>query len=206
MKLQLVCESCGATFERYPSHAKSGKGKFCSFACKWTRNTIRTEGDTAYIEIRGRNNQLLCEAVIDAADVPTVKSYRWGAVWSKEREQYIARTTILRDGEHVSVLLHRFLLGLENSALVDHVDGDPLNNRRANLRAANKSQNGQNRKSANKNSRTGVRGVSPTNNGMWRARIMVNRRGVYIGTYPTIAEAEVAVIEARRKYMPHSTD
>lgn len=86
--------------------------------------------------------------------------------------------------------------GFNDSCLIDHRDGDGLNNRRANLRAATTQQNGRNRHATAANS--GVRGVYQRPNGRWRAMIGVNNRLLDCGTHDTIAEAAAARREAER--------
>lgn len=55
-------------------------------------------------------------------------------------------------------MMHREVMGCNSSLEVDHKDGNGLNNQKSNLRMANKSQNGANRKSA-KNSTSKYKGV-----------------------------------------------
>jgi hypothetical protein len=73
------------------------------------------------------------------------------------------------------------------------------------LRLLSHSQNGQNRASANSNSKSGVRGVywlEPRKG--WMARAMLNRIHHPIGLFPTAEEAALAVTEWRRIHMPAS--
>ena len=76
--------------------------------------------------------------------------------------------------------MHRVITGYP---LVDHINGDGLDNRRANLRAATATQNNQNRRPSL--SRSGFKGVtkSSKSNG-WYARIRVNGKLIHLGCYP----------------------
>ncbi|OLE10689.1 MAG: hypothetical protein AUG89_11540 [Acidobacteria bacterium 13_1_20CM_4_56_7] len=71
---------------------------------------------------------------------------------------------------------------------VDHVDGNPLNNQRANLRQANRYQNGQNRKVQKHSSR--FKGVSFWKSvGKWVASINVNGKKRHLGYFKDETDA-----------------
>lgn len=73
------------------------------------------------------------------------------------------------------------------------------------LRILSHSLNGQNRASANSNSKSGVRGVYWLDDRKgWMARAMLNRTSHEIGLFPTLEEAAQAVSEWRRIHMPAS--
>jgi hypothetical protein len=83
--------------------------------------------------------------------------------------------------------------------LIDHVDGNPLNNKIENLRAATKAENGFNRK-INKNSSTGVKGVSwDGQSKKYKARCWVNKKVHTLGLFNTIEEAAIVVKSARER-------
>jgi hypothetical protein len=62
------------------------------------------------------------------------------------------------------VLLHRYLLGYPDGS-VDHIDNDPLNNTRENLRICNHQQNCNNKWILNKNRRSVFKGLLIQKNG-----------------------------------------
>lgn len=72
--------------------------------------------------------------------------------------------------------------------LVDHIDGDPHNNRISNLRLATKSQNNWN-SSKRKDNKTGFKGVSIRENGRFRAKIAAHGKVYSLGVYETPEEA-----------------
>jgi len=87
--------------------------------------------------------------------------------------------------------LHRIVLGMGRGGLqVDHINGNRMDNRRCNLRKATAAQNGWNR-TAQKNSSTGLKGISPYK-GRWRAEIVANGVRKVIGSFPTPQEAKDA--------------
>jgi hypothetical protein len=107
------------------------------------------DGDVAYVELtKGQTT------VIDADDAVEVGRFSWYAV--RHRDSYYAETRFPGKG---TVGLHRFLLGFPEN-LVDHKNGNTLDNRRKNLREVTNPQNQQNRQGARRDSSTGIRGVS----------------------------------------------
>ncbi len=86
--------------------------------------------DVRYIPLtRGRF------AIIDAADYERVSRHKW-CVTGSGRRVYACRSV---NGKQVS--MHRFLMNPPKGMVVDHIDGDPLNNRRSNLRICTVQQN-----------------------------------------------------------------
>lgn len=91
---------------------------------------------------------------------------------------------------------HRVVFALVHGCLpelVDHIDGDPLNNRPSNLRVATRQQNGQNARISSRN-RSGVKGVTwSAARSKWRADCTSNGRLCHVGLFNTIEEADRAV-------------
>lgn len=82
--------------------------------------------------------------------------------------------------------------GCEPPAIIDHVNGNPFDNRICNLREADTVSNGQNQNRQMRN-RTGVTGVTICKQtGMYRAVISGGRKTHCLGRYKTLAEATAA--------------
>lgn len=84
------------------------------------------------------------------------------------------------------VFMHRLIAGLRagDGMQVDHRNGRKTDNRRRNLRAATHASNQWNRP-VQRNSSTGLKGVSRDRNGRWVARIQANGRRVQLGMHDT---------------------
>jgi hypothetical protein len=83
------------------------------------------------------------------------------------------------------------------SLVIDHRDGDPSNNRWANLRRATRSQNSANRRIP-RNNPCGFKGVS-RHRGKWDATICKKGRRHFLGSFLTPQAAHAAYVKAARK-------
>jgi len=85
-------------------------------------------------------------------------------------------------------------------ALIDHIDGNKLNNRIENLREATRSQNCFNSMRSKANT-TGIKGVCwRPDIKKYRARIYVYKKTIELGSFDSLEDAGKAVAEARDKY------
>lgn len=105
--------------------------------------------------------------------------------------------------------IHTYLMGRMKSGhdglRVDHINGDGLDNRRANLRIVPDQINQINRKRLNRNNASGYRGVSyMRSTGKWRANITVDYRQVHLGSFVTAEEAFAARRAAELQYYPEA--
>jgi hypothetical protein len=110
----------------------------------------------------------------------------WFAV-KKGNLRYVCRGF----GRNNRVYLHRFIIDAPKGKHVDHINGDTMDNRRGNLRAVTASENSRNRKGAQINSKSGVRGVYKHRQ-KWAAIIRHERKNIHLGLFETIEEAAAA--------------
>ena len=90
-------------------------------------------------------------SLVDMADRHLVSEYRWCPGGTKNGYA-TARVN------SVNVYLHRLIMGAGPGDVIDHIDGDPLNCLRVNLRQVTRSQNAANLSCTN--NQTGFRGVA----------------------------------------------
>jgi hypothetical protein len=104
---------------------------------------------------------------------------------------------------------HRVAYELTKGPIPDGLFVDHICHNRAcvnpkHLRLATAKQNQENRSSANKNSKSGVRGVSWFKpHGLWQAAVGHEGRTVHLGYFKTVAEAEAAVVAKRNELFTH---
>src|ERR1035437_1775635 len=99
-------------------------------------------------------------AIIDDQDFELINQYKWFALVRKGKLSAYAQANSRKpNGKKTVLKMHRLIMGLTDpKILVDHIDQDGLNNRRANLRTATSSENNRNRKVI-RTSLTGTKGV-----------------------------------------------
>lgn len=145
-------------------------------------------------------------------DFPHLKSSRVDG-WNTRYARKVAFTCVNKDGYYAGAVLgkqklaHRVIWKMYNKDwpkyLIDHIDGDKLNNRLCNLREVSAAENNRNLplKSGNK---TGFFGLYQIKNGRWQARIGgEGGRKIHLGCFDTFEEAVKCRKEAEVKYGYH---
>lgn len=146
-------------------------------------------------------------ALVDDEDFELLARFGWMATRNPKSGQFNATRWIKADERELSEpkyrLMHREVMMAKAGQIVDHIDHEPLNNQKSNLRFVTTAQNAMNRRGPTKTCVSKLRGVSFSDNcktRKWRARIGVSGKHVTIGYYATKEEARVAYADANRKY------
>lgn len=169
------------------------------------RNNYEIRGNHVAIFVEHKNHGML-ETLISIEDFQKVNSYPYKLILSvlNKADSFYVRGSKSLDGEHG--LLHRWLVSAPKGMEVDHINHDTLDNRRENLRVITTAQNQQNRKGAQTNNKTsGIRNVHwHKSSNSWEVQVKLNRKKIFIGCFKDIHDAELAAIEARKKYFPYA--
>lgn len=136
------------------------------------------------------------EVEIDDEDYQKVINFPFP--WTVGKNGYVVAVVKGPKGTR-SLKLHRYLMTKEGQGWVDHIDRNPLNNKKENLRWVTPSQSRQNSEKQKRNL-LGVKGVKETSSGRYRARIQVGGQHICLGTYKTIERAAKAYNDAATKY------
>lgn len=117
--------------------------------------------------------------------------WKWTAFQSgRSKTWYIVRRE-LRDGRQKTILLHRWIMGMpDKSMVVDHLDGNGLNNQCKNLRLCTQSQNNANQRGAKKGSKSGHKGVYWHSAAQkWCAEVVYDHKKYYLGLFKNKLDA-----------------
>lgn len=99
-----------------------------------------------------------------------------------------------------AIMMHRLILPTEKGYYVDHINGNRLDNRRANLRVLSAAENSRYRTRVNKNNTSGFRGVFRTEDNTFNAYVFHEGKKINLGTYKTFEEAVGVRIASEIEY------
>ena len=139
-------------------------------------------------------------AIVDDADFERLNQWKWHF-----NGRYVKRREYLGGGRKNqrgrAILMHRLVNNTPPNSITDHINGNPLDNRRSNLRTCTPSQNQANAK-ISKSSSTGFKGVSHHKlTGKYQASITTNRKRQYLGLFDTPEDAsEAYATEAQTRF------
>lgn len=138
-------------------------------------------------------------ALVDECDAELISRHKWFAT-EKVPGRFYAAAAIPRCAGSCQkqILMHRLIMDAPKGLVVDHINNDPLDNRRCNLRVCSQGDNLHNRK-LGKNSTSGHKGVYLGKSKRWRALITINGRLVTLGTFTDYGAAVAAWLEAATK-------
>jgi hypothetical protein len=131
---------------------------------------------------------------VDDEDAWRVLAHSWWVSSSPQTDGHIICFSAKIDGKIIK--LHRFITGDPAGLVVDHRDGNRLNNRKANLRVCTVKENNMNLGLTRRN-KSGYRGVSFSKQaGKYRATISLDKRQLHLGYFERADLAAAAYEEA----------
>ncbi len=121
----------------------------------------------------------------------------WHATVNRKKRVYVRRNLPRQPGKRPQECLHRTLVKPKRGNVVDHKNLNGLDNRRENLRECTEYQNRLNR-SVQQGKHIPLKGVQKRSARSFKARITVNKKPQYLGTFPTAALAHEAYVNASK--------
>ena len=133
-------------------------------------------------------------ALVDADEFASLNQWKWYF-----HQGYAARGD-KSGGKNKIVLMHRQIAGTPEGFDTDHINGDRLDNRKANLRICTRAQNNMNRQPISGKS-SKYKGVSwAKREQKWRASISVNNKAKHLGYFDNQEKAALAYNNAAIKH------
>lgn len=181
-------------------HLTSGKIQSCGCLQKEIAKNVNTKRNKYDLSGKygvGYFNNSDKFFIFDIEDFDVISKY----TWYLSNNGYVISSTYKGDGTGGD-LIHRVIMGLSNTdeRCVDHINHNPLDNRKENLRVCTIQNNNCNQKlsSRNTSNTTGVDYIQ--NLSKWRARIHANGEEIHLGVFDSFDDAVRARKEAENEY------
>jgi hypothetical protein len=157
-------------------------------AMTMTNNLYKIDGDTLIFYNKKDNRELL----FDVEDFDLIYTSAWYIHTNKKNGYEVVKAS---SGNLRGKSAHRVLMNFPKNKLVDHMNGNTLDNRKSNLRITTSKVNSQNNPKAkgyywNKQMKR------------WHVQIAVNGKNKHIGQYVDETEARAAYLKAKQIYHP----
>jgi len=141
-------------------------------------NDVVIENGICRIFLYNQKSEKISETLIDAEDWERCKNHKWS----------VGGRGYVRNGNHPSQYLANFILNVKtnHSIVIDHKDGDILNNRKNNLQVISQQKNIWKQK--DKNNHRCVFWNKEIKR--WVAQVVFNKKKYYLGCFVDIKDAK----------------
>jgi hypothetical protein len=138
-------------------------------------------------------------AIVDDEDYDYLNQFKWCANKMKGKF-YVVGNILLPTNKKTRTSMHRFIMKPEKCMVIDHLDGNPLNNKKNNLRICTRAENMRNYKIPVNNT-SGFKGVYWHKiTSKWMAYICFNNKIFHLGLFHELKDAARAYNAAALKY------
>jgi hypothetical protein len=156
--------------------------------------------DTAFL-VMTRKDGSEVTSMVSPSDIGVLSGFQWR--YNPELNRVQGR---VKGKSGASAYIYRVLCCPDLGFEVDHINGDPMDNRRGNLRVVTRAQNGQNRKNGygTKDLPRGVTIAKRGNRSYFKVEHKIHGKNIHIGYFKTVADAEEAAQKWRAENMTHA--
>jgi hypothetical protein len=160
------------------------------------KNNYKIINNVCYVIITQKNGNKY-NILIDVEDIGLFNKYKIGLVYKGNYRKY-AKIRV----KQKCIYLHRFILNPPSNMVIDHLNGNGLDNRKSNLRITNNAGNSIRRdKELMSNNKSGYRGVHwHKYSKKWIAAIQINKKVKYLGYFNDPQKASNMFQEELKKH------
>jgi len=139
-------------------------------------------------------------AIVDPDDYERLNKHKWYAgkhsnLFYAMRGQWSGKLK-----KRLTIMMHRVVIDVPEGMVIDHINHNGLDNRKANLRIATQADNSRNARHT-KRGTSSYRGVwYNKKKNRWRAMIGINNKRKHIGYFHNEIDAAKAYDEAAKRY------
>jgi len=140
-------------------------------------------------------------AIVDPDDYETLNKYKWHV--TKNANTFYAKRNprVGRKGKAPPIYMHRQIINVPAGFVIDHINYNGLDNRKANLRLATRAQNNRHTRRTKKTGSSKYKGVSWYNREKrWVVKITTDGITIPIGYFKDEIEAAKAYDRDAKKY------
>ena len=191
----IPCCRCGKkftpTYHQYKRYKYNDyvSNSFCSNECRWKKEYPYKYHDD-YVSVFVDEKEILL-------DVDVFEKYSKTLYIRMDKKNNYYSVYVYDDGKKP---LSRLIMSVtDKNKVVDHIDGNTLDNRRSNLRVVSHQENMMN-KTTYKNNTSKIKGVHLNKKGLWVARIQVGNQRIFLGSSKDKSVVEKLRLEAEEKY------
>jgi hypothetical protein len=139
------------------------------------------------------------EFIIDDEDYDKVKNYKWGVNKDHDKDIFYVISPVKNQSKDIK--LHRLIMDCPPDKIIDHINHNPLDNRKCNLRICTRAENNKNSQKRKDGFTSKYKGVSlRSDSGKYAAQISHKSKTHHIGLYTSEKDAALAYNEAAIKY------
>ena len=136
--------------------------------------------------------------IFDVDDLEKVIELKWH-IRHKPKHDYVCNVSC-KNGKWKTISIHRLITNCPDGLVVDHINGNTLDNRKSNLRVCSNMENVWN-SAVRDNNKSGVSGVCfISKRHSYEVTIGYKKKRIYLGRYKNYDDAVRARKEAERKY------
>lgn len=149
-------------------------------------NDYIIKDNVATFNVYNQRNEKVTEFTVDKSDIDLIKYKKWRL----SSKGYIVTGNCTKTNP--TTWLHRILLNPNDDEIVDHIDGNPLNNCRSNLRICTQKENLCNKSFMSRNTSNYIGVTFDKKRNQWASEIRFNNKRIHLRRWHTIEEAVCA--------------